>query len=87
MKYYDDYPTEPIGDGNPYHMCSYCHIPVPGINGILENHSEYCKYRKLIEKDKEIEWLKFLIKSIMVDLPSNRDWLNPDIEKAMRDVK
>lgn len=41
----DDYPTEPIGKGNPYYRCCYCKISVPEINGYLKRHSEYCEYR------------------------------------------
>jgi hypothetical protein len=52
-KYYNDYPNEPIGDGNPYYRCSYCKISDPEINGYLENHAEWCEYRI-----KKLEQLK-----------------------------
>ena len=86
MRHYNNYPTEPIGNGNPYHMCSYCHIPVPQINGRLVNHSQTCEHRQLIEKDEEIEWLRYLLRSVIMDLPSNKDWLNPDLEKEINSV-
>ena len=44
-EYYTDYPTEPIGGGNPYYRCSYCKRSVPEINGYLERHAEWCEYR------------------------------------------
>jgi len=48
-EYYDDYPKEPIGGGNPYYCCSYCKISDPQINGEIKNHAKWCEYR--IEKD------------------------------------
>jgi len=48
-KYYTEYPTEPIGGGNPYHKCSKCGKSVPGINGRLAGHEEWCEWRKKIE--------------------------------------
>lgn len=50
---FNDYPNEPIGDGNPYWMCSSCNISDPQINGNLMNHSENCAYRK--EKITELQ--------------------------------
>ena len=85
-KYYNDYPTEPIGGKNPYYCCSSCAKSVPEINGRLEGHSLWCKYRKEAEAKEEVEWLKFLIKSVLDSLPADRDWLDPDVEKAMRNV-
>lgn len=50
MSEYDTgYPTEPIGDGNPYYRCVYCKRSDPEINGQLSNHSEDCEYRILRE--------------------------------------
>lgn len=46
MKYHADYPTEPIGNGNPYYRCVYCKISDPEINGAIERHSISCFYRK-----------------------------------------
>lgn len=28
-----NYPSEPIGDGNPYHRCVHCKRSAPEING------------------------------------------------------
>ena len=53
-KYYDDYPTEPIGGGNPYYRCAYCGLSAPHINGYLERHQKWCDYRI----QKELENLK-----------------------------
>lgn len=46
MTYYNDYPTEPIGYGNPYYRCAYCKVSDPVINGALDRHGESCEYRK-----------------------------------------
>ena len=45
MTYYSDYPSKPIGGGNPYYCCSFCGISDPQINGDLEGHAEHCEYR------------------------------------------
>lgn len=42
--YYCDYPTEPIGGGNPYYRCVSCKISDPQINGQLENHAKDCEW-------------------------------------------
>lgn len=49
--YFIDYPTEPIGGGNPYHMCSHCGVSAPAINGRLDRHLQSCTYRK--EKERQ----------------------------------
>lgn len=56
MHYYTDYPTEPSGNGNPYHRCIYCKRTHPEINGDLTKHSPDCKYR--IEKQEELAVIK-----------------------------
>lgn len=43
--WFDDFPTEPIGRGNPYYQCVHCKLSVPQINYRLEGHDEWCKYR------------------------------------------
>jgi hypothetical protein len=50
MAYHDDYPTEPIGGGNPYYRCVFCKLSVPQINGDLNGHDMMCQYRQ--EKEK-----------------------------------
>jgi hypothetical protein len=52
VKFYDDYPTVPIGGGNPYHMCASCGRSVPEINGYLHKHDEWCDYRKSKESNQ-----------------------------------
>jgi len=42
---YQDYPTEPIGGGNPYHRCVCCKRSVPEINGQPDRHAAWCDYR------------------------------------------
>lgn len=49
--YYSDYPTKPIGGGNPYYCCVCCEISEPQINGRLEGHLNFCEYR--IKKESE----------------------------------
>lgn len=43
--YYHDYENEPIGGGNPYYRCIHCKVSDPQINGRLNGHLNYCKYR------------------------------------------
>lgn len=42
---YLDYPSEPIGGGNPYHRCVHCKRSTPEINGELAGHEAWCEYR------------------------------------------
>ena len=46
-----DYPTEPIGGGNPYHRCKLCAKSVPAINGRIEGHLKDCAYRLFKEQN------------------------------------
>lgn len=43
-KYYYDYPTRPIGGGNPYYCCASCDRSDPQINGALEGHNDGCEW-------------------------------------------
>ena len=52
--WFEDFPKEPIGGGNPYWMCCYCNRAVPEINYRLEGHADWCQYR--IDKEKEITY-------------------------------
>lgn len=52
ITYFADYPTKPIGKGNPYDCCASCGVSVPEINGSLVNHRRECAYR--IQKCKEL---------------------------------
>ena len=47
-----DYPSEPIGDGNPYHRCIYCKRSAPEINGEIKNHHLDCEWRMKMENPK-----------------------------------
>ena len=49
MAYDDDYPTEPIGGGNPYYRCAHCKRAMPEINGNLQKHESWCPYRLMKE--------------------------------------
>ena len=42
-----DYPKKAIGKGNPYYRCAFCGVSDPEINGQIENHRPWCKYRIL----------------------------------------
>jgi len=55
--YYSDYENEPIGDGNPYYCCIHCKRSDPEINGRIEGHNSYCKYR--IAKENGHEYKPF----------------------------
>lgn len=52
--YYCDYPTEPIGGGNPYYRCAHCGVSDPEINGSLYKHMEWCEYRKSKEASHNV---------------------------------
>lgn len=67
MKFYNDYPTKPIGGGNPYQMCASCGMSVPAINGFLENHTEWCEYRKAKLVEEELELLKIELECLRLD--------------------
>lgn len=55
-EFYDDFQTERIGEGNPYYRCVHCKVSVPEINGQLNNHQKWCKYRLSKEKiSKDLE--------------------------------
>lgn len=41
---YSKYENEPIGNGNPYYMCSECKLSDPQINGFILNHKTFCSY-------------------------------------------
>jgi len=40
----------------------------------------------LQRKDETIERLLYVLKRIINDLPTNRDWLDPDLEKEAREI-
>lgn len=50
-EYRHDYPSEPIGGGNPYWRCSSCGVSDPEINGQLDGHAEDCAWR-INQEDK-----------------------------------
>lgn len=50
--YHTDYPSEPIGEPNPYYRCAICGVSCPEINGQLENHRDWCSWA--IKKSKEL---------------------------------
>lgn len=70
MKYYNDYPKEPIGGGNPYHCCAYCKVSSPAINGSLDKHLEWCEYRKIKQNEEEIELLRLEVECLKLDTQS-----------------
>ncbi len=51
---------------------------------IEDGDGDYVLYS---EAQAEIDRLKSIILCVVNDLPSNRDWLDPDLEKEMREVK
>ena len=64
MTYYSDYPSKPIGRGNPYWQCSSCLVSDPEINGRIEGHHIWCEWRK----KKEIELGLFLSDQEILDI-------------------
>ena len=50
-KYYDNYPKNKIGKGNPYYCCCDCGVSVPEINGKIDGHQSYCRWRIQMEKE------------------------------------
>lgn len=50
--FYWDYPSEPIGGGNPYYRCVSCKVSAPQINGKLENYLSCCEFR--IENEMKV---------------------------------
>lgn len=46
---FDDYPSKPIGGGNPYNCCVFCERSAPQLFGRLERHEPYCIYRRIKE--------------------------------------
>jgi len=67
MKYYGDYPRKPIGGDNPYSCCAYCEVSAPAINGSLENHREWCEYRKLKQLAEDLELAKLEVECLKLD--------------------
>ncbi len=65
--YYNDYPTKPIGGRNPYQCCAYCSVSIPAINGNLENHLEWCEYRRLKTLEQELELARLEIECLKLD--------------------
>jgi len=51
--YYVDYPKKAIGKGNPYYQCAFCGVSDPQINGQIENHRPWCKYRQQKENNND----------------------------------
>lgn len=50
-QYYFNYPTLPIGGGNPYYCCASCGRSDPEINGELNGHNEGCEWVESQIKD------------------------------------
>lgn len=70
MRTYNDFPTKPIGGGNPYYCCAYCEVSVPQLNGELNSHRDWCEYRKQKVAEEEIELLRLEIECLKLDLES-----------------
>lgn len=64
---FNDYPTKPIGGRNPYYCCAYCGVSQPAINGNLENHLEWCEYRRLKTLEQELELARLEIECLKLD--------------------
>jgi len=46
------------------------------------------QYKELlsVKRNKDFDESLLLLKAIINDLPENRDWLNPDIERAAKEL-
>lgn len=71
MAYDHDYPTEPIGDGNPYYRCAHCKRPDPEINGDIKKHDSWCLYRRQKEGGQQDE---ALIRQMLDAMERVIDW-------------
>lgn len=73
-KYYFDYPSKPIGGGNPYYECSFCEISDPQINGQLKTHSKDCEYRIAMEalESEDFEKIKNVLETLIVRAAYNK---------------
>lgn len=47
---------------------------------------ETTKEKQMADLAAENEWLRNLLRQIITDLPSNRDWLDPQVERAAREA-
>ncbi len=63
-KFYFDYLSQPIGNGNPYHACAHCGISAPAINGTLEGHLRSCEWRMHKEQELDLERIISLRESL-----------------------
>lgn len=72
MKYYTNYPKEPIGSGNPYYRCSFCGVSDPQINGNLNGHLDDCEWATK-EKQKIKFWDLVEDWRYKADLTLNKD--------------
>jgi len=50
--------------------------------------SAWAPIEKSVQEDlkEDANDMFYMIKNILNDLPSNKDWLDPDLEKGMRDL-
>jgi hypothetical protein len=56
------------------------------MNNIVCGHGQLKRQCPLCEKDEQIAALESILRRIINDLPTNRDWLDPELEKAARDI-
>jgi hypothetical protein len=52
------------------------------MNNIFEEYKELL----ITKRNKDFDECLLLLKAIIDDLPQNRDWLNPDIEHAAKEL-
>ncbi len=53
--FYIDYPQEKVEEHRHVYRCVYCKILTTTINGLLENHSKDCLYRKQQTQQDRLE--------------------------------
>jgi len=75
---FDDYPSVPIGSGNPYWCCALCGKSAPQLFRHLEAHNSWCLYRKV--KEAIIADDKDLMLDLVIDLMGRNDCYSLGIE-------
>ena len=57
IEYHSDYEHELANGATPYYRCIHCKRSDLAINGLIENHDPWCKYR--IAKENGVEYVPF----------------------------
>jgi hypothetical protein len=69
-----DYPSEPIGEGNPYYQCCSCGASDPQINGTLSGHKGGCGWVAGFQKGWQERYYDSMIDCAAIRGPDGRVW-------------